>query len=280
MPTFSLVLPIHNQATRIRSILDSVVDMTVGSYELLLIVDGCTDNTLEYVQSWCEELSRPPNMTHLEVIVNPPPGLFETSCDNQGFRMATGTYIVELQADMKILTFGYNLILASPLEQYPDLLGVSGRCCHRLNASPGMEVGKLGSTVERPHTVLHTFDGFGTIFLSHTVNRGPLVLRRSMLQELGYLDEEHFVLGNDDHDLFTRAWVLKQWRCGFVPVEVYSPLEWGSTRMPRSKEAQAYLDRRKASEGRGFLTQNQSRVVYPGPERRSFRIARNLLSDS
>lgn len=271
-PTFSVILPIHNQAPILRSVLDSIVDMTVGSYEMILLLDGCTDASPTIVDEWRATAPCP-----VQVVSNPPPGRFETACDNQGFRLATGTYWIELQADMKLMTFGYNILLASPLEQYPDLIGVSGRCCHRLNASPGLEVGKLGATVERPHTVLHSFDGFGTIFLSHTVNRGPLALRASMVRELDYLDDAHYVLGSDDHDLFTRAWVLKQWRCGFVPVEVYSPLEWGSTRKPRSSEAQAYLDTRRPLEAGGFFAQHWARIVYPGPETRPFRIARSLL---
>lgn len=276
-PLFSVVMPIHNQASRIQLVLDSVVDMTLGTYELILIVDGCTDDTLERVQSWIAGLDRPARLTRLEVLVNPPPGKFETSCDNQGFRLATGTYLIELQADMKLLTLGYNILLASPLEQYPDLIGVSGRCCHRMNQSPGVNVGKLGTKVERPHEVLHSFDGFGTVVLSHTVNRGPLALRASMVRELNYLDEAHYVLGDDEHDLFARAWVFKQWRCGFVPVEVYSPLDWGSTRTPRSPEAQAYLDLRKAAEPGGFLRQYAQRLLLPNSETRPFRIARRLV---
>ena len=276
-PTFSVVMPIHNQASRIQEILDSVVDMTLGTYELILIVDGCTDDTLQRVEDWIAALDRPPRLTRIEVLVNPPPGKFETSCDNQGFRLATGTYLVELQADMKVLTLGYNVLLASPLEQYPDLIGVSGRCCHRVNSYPGVNVGKLGTAVERPHEILQSFDGFGTIVLSHTVNRGPLVLRASMVRELDYLDEDHYVLGDDEHDLFARAWVFKQWRCGFVPVEVYSPLHWGSTRSPRAPEAQAYLDTRLVRTRDGFWTKHCASIAYPESDRRPFRLARCLL---
>lgn len=276
-PRFSVVMPIHNQAPRIQLVLDSVVDMTLGTYELILILDGCTDNTPAQVQEWIAALDRPARLTRIEVLVNPPPGKFETSCDNQGFRTAKGTYLIELQADMKVLTLGYNILLASPLEQYPDLIGVSGRCCHRVNHSPGTNVGKLGTKVERPHEVLQSFDGFGTVFLSHTVNRGPLVLRASMVRELGYLDEDHYVLGDDEHDLFARAWVFKQWRCGFVPVEVYSPLDWGSTRAPRSPEAQAYLESRIQAEPGGFLFQHRAQIRYPPADTRPVRISRYLL---
>lgn len=269
-PTFSIVMPIHNQGNIIKRVLDSVVETTLGTYEIILILDGCTDNTADQVEEWKASLQSPPSV---HVIVNPT-GLFETTCDNQGFRAAKGKYIIEIQADMVILTLGYNILLVSPLEQYSDMIAVSGRCCHRLNHCPGTAVGKLGNKATSPHEILNDFQNHRKVFLSHTVNRGPLALRSSMLKELNYLDEEHYVLGEDEHDLFARAWVFKQWRCGFVPIEVYSPLEWGTSRKPRSAEAQAYLDRREKQKPYGFLYQNNARIVYPESEVREFRVAR------
>ena len=269
---FTVVIPIHNQESIIRMVLDSVVEMTVGSYELILILDGCTDNTPSIVRTWVQDHSS----LSIRVLENNP-GRFETSCDNQGFRLANREYIVEIQADMVLQTFGYNVLLASPLEQYPDMIAVSGRCCHGLNGNtPSISVGKLGPRVEFPHTVLPD----KTVYLSHTVNRGPLVLRTSMVRTLGYLDEDHYVLGNDEHDLFARAWYYHKWRCGFVPVEVYSPLNWGSTRKPRSSDAQSYLTARQANESTGFLALHRNTMTFPAPESREFKIQRRLLGEN
>lgn len=272
IPTFSVVMPIHNQEQIIRTVLDNVLEMTVGTYELILIVDGCTDTTPQIVTEWIETTSKPSGLVDIHCITNET-GLFETACDNQGFRLARGEYILEIQADMKILTFGYNVLLTSPLKQYPDMIAVSGRCCHRLNGSPGNNVGKLGAKASSPHEVLQSFDNYGKVFLSHTVNRGPIAIRTSMLRELNYLDEEHYVLGNDEHDLFARAWVFKQWRCGFVPIEVYSPLEWGSTRKARTPEVQAYLNERMKREADGFLFKNLDSIIFPNPQVRSFKVS-------
>lgn len=275
-PMFSVVMPIHNQEPIIQRVLNSVADMTVGYYELILILDGCADGTKDRILKWIETLNVPNYLVRIHVLENPE-GIFETSCDNQGFVLSRGKYIVEVQADMVILTFGYNILLASPLEQYDDLIGISGRCCHRINQSPGIHAGKMGELVSSPHAILQDFRAFGKVFLSHTVNRGPLVLRRSMVEELGFLDEAHYVLGDDEHDLFARAWIHKIWRCGFVPVEVYSPLEWGSTRKERTPEAQVYLDRRSANRVGGFLDKMRPTIPYPPQEVRDYRIAGSLV---
>lgn len=238
-PMFSIVMPIHNQGAIIYDVITKIFIHTCGLYDVFLILDGCTDNTRSEVLRAIE--TRPAELCRLTIVSNPE-GVFETSCDNLGFVNARGTYIVEIQADMLIQTSNYNGLLATPLEIYPDLIAVSGRCCHTLS-SPIQGVGKLGSKVEEPHNV--GFDRYNQIFLSHTVNRGPLVLRTSMLKELGYLDEPNFVLENDEHDLFYRAWTQKKWRTAFYPVEVYSPLSWGTTRKPRPAHVQAYLNSRR-----------------------------------
>ena len=238
-PTFSLVIPIHNQETIIYDVLTKVFIHTQGLYDLFLILDGCTDKSQQEVLRTIYHV--PKGLCQLTIVSNPQ-GIFETSCDNLGFVNARGKYIVEIQADMQIQTLGYNLLLAMPLEIYSDLIAISGRCCHTLT-NPISGMGKLGIRVEQPHNL--PFDKYNQIYLSHTVNRGPLVLRKSMLEELGYLDEYHFVLEDDEHDLFYRAWTQKKWRTAFYPIEVYSPLVWGSTRKGRPPHVQAYLESRK-----------------------------------
>jgi len=237
-PTYSLVMPIHNQASIIGEVLLRLFMNTEGLYEMFLIVDGCTDESREAVLGVLDRV--PTNLCKLTV-VSLAEGIFETSCDNLGFVNTTGRYIVEIQADMQILTPAYNRVLCTPLEIYPDLIGVSGRCCHTLSG-PFIGVGKTGTRVEQPHVI--PFSDTNRIYMLHTVNRGPLALRRSMLEELNYLDEQTFVLGDDEHDLFIRAWEQKKWRTAFCPVEVYSPLSWGSTRKARPQKVQDYLDSR------------------------------------
>lgn len=262
IPTFSVVMPIHNQAGVISRVLSSIVINTLGTYEMILIIDGCTDSTKQEVIEWIHTLNHPRNLVKIYVHENPV-GIFETSCDNQGFVLSRGDFIVEIQADMQILSIGYNITLTTPLVAFEDLIAVSGRCCHGLNSNTrACNAGKTGMATEAPH-VLNSFDCFNRLVMSHTVNRGPLVLRRSMVEALGYLDEKHYVLGDDEHDLFSRAWVEKQWRTGFVPVEVYSPQQWGSTRKGMPPDTRAYLTSREANRSGGFMVKNRHTIMYP-----------------
>jgi len=269
-PMFSIVMPIHNQENIVNRVLNSILQNTVGRYEIILIIDGCTDNTKMNVISWIEKIPNTKELVKILVFENIT-GIFETSCDNQGFIHSRGKYIVEIQADMGILTYGFNIILATPLELFDDLIAVGGRCCHGLNGlTPSINNGKMGGETEFPHQI--QFSQYNIVKLSHTTNRGPIVLSRTKLHELGYLDEEHYVLGDDDHDLFTRAYNQKRWRAGFIPIEVFSPSEWGSTRKSSSVEVRNYLSSREMKMKDGFLGKFRANFIYPIGEVRNMDI--------
>jgi hypothetical protein len=264
LPTFSVVMPIHNQGGILYDVLLKVFIHTHGLYDLFLILDGCTDESRTELLRAIEHA--PAELCQLTV-VSLAEGIFETSCDNLGFVNARAPYIVELQADMQIQTSNYNVLLALPLEVFPDLIAVSGRCCHSFSP-PYTGTGKLGAKAEEAHCL--PFSMYNQIFLSHTVNRGPLVLRREMVEALGYLNEQQFVLEDDEHDLFYRAWTQNQWRTAFFPIEVYSPLAWGSTRKARPAHVQAYLDSRRKPRPAYDLTR------LPKPETRWLSNAEQL----
>jgi FkbM family methyltransferase len=270
-PMFSIVMPIHNQETIIQSVITSILINTVGYYEIILIIDGCNDSTKQKVLELFnnEDVTRL-TLTRIRIIENVR-GIFETSSDNQGFIMSDGKYIIEIQADMRIMSYGYNVQLTTPMEIFDDIIGVSGRCCHSINNnSTSTNCGKLGTLADYPHK--SEFHQFNSVILSHTANRGPLAIRKSMLHKLGYLDEQHYVLDDSDHDLFMRAWHYNHWRVGFVPVEVFSPLKWGVTRKPRIQTETSYLDSRSTKTRNGFFHINREGFVYPSSDIRVFSL--------
>ncbi len=49
-PTFSILLPTHNRGDVVASAIDTVLHQTYSSFELLVVGDGCTDNTESVVK--------------------------------------------------------------------------------------------------------------------------------------------------------------------------------------------------------------------------------------
>ena len=55
-PFFSLILPAHNAAGRIRKALDSVRGQTFTDYELIVVCDDCQDNTAEIAREYTDRV--------------------------------------------------------------------------------------------------------------------------------------------------------------------------------------------------------------------------------
>jgi hypothetical protein len=230
----------------------------VGNYEVILIFDNCDDNSQDYLIRYFNTLSFSEIGIKRVLMIEQKSPVFETTCDNIGFRLSKGKYIIEIQADMKIITFGFNHILTKPFRIWDDIFAVSGRCTHGIMANNGMiyytgGVGKLGELVESPVNI--DFKFMNKIFILDTCNRGPIAFINERIKEIGYLDEQNFVLGDDDHDLMMRARYKKGWLCCHYPIEFYSPISLGSTRKEMNKENKEYLQNRKSRSNGGFLGQ-------------------------
>jgi glycosyltransferase involved in cell wall biosynthesis len=245
-PEFSIVIPIHNQENIIRHNLDAILHYTKGLYELILILDACSDKSEEVIRSWISS-AFPTNCVGCTVFKSITP-MFETAADNYGFRKSRGKYCLEIQADMEMTEDGYNLQLKRPFEVNSNVIGVSGRCSHKFDGTAC--IGRGGYAIELP---LDPSLNRNMFYINETCNRGPLLLDREKLMKLNFLDEENFYLDNSDHDLFARAWVEHKWICGYIPIDFKSPLMNGSTRKKRDALNTFYLNIRREKSNGGFL---------------------------
>jgi hypothetical protein len=263
LPEFSVVVPIHNQEKIIVTNLNSILHHMDGTFELILIIDASNDTTLETILEWIETVNCS-SLTKLIVILSVTP-LFETAADNIGFRLASAPLIMEIQADMRMTEKGFNRILERPFKKYENVIGVSGRCSHNFIHTNG--VGKIGVLVEKPYDPILSQNNF---YIFGTCNRGPLLLQKSKLKEIGYLDQANYFLDNSEHDLFARAFVQKNWICGYVPIEFASPIADGSTRKPRDTLNQMFYNEYKETKKGGFFKeylhlapQNNQPMILP-----------------
>jgi glycosyltransferase involved in cell wall biosynthesis len=75
--------------------------------------------------------------------------------------------------------------------------------------------------------------GQNKLYLGETIMRGPVIFDRTKYMQIGALNSKAFFQGFDDHDFCARA-LLLGYRVGYTPVRYSSPLEYGTTRKPRS----------------------------------------------
>ena len=90
----SIIVPVYNAGKFIEETMESVRKQTYADWELLLILDGCSDNSEQVIRQYCEKtkdarirmLCQPENMGAAEA-------------RNRGVREASGRYIAYIDAD-------------------------------------------------------------------------------------------------------------------------------------------------------------------------------------
>ena len=91
----SIVLTIHNKEWLVREVLDGIVNNTEGEYELIIVIDGCTDKTFDVVEDYFYGRE---DLCPYTIITTP--DVFETMANNSGLKLAKGEYVIIIQDDM------------------------------------------------------------------------------------------------------------------------------------------------------------------------------------
>ena len=269
----TFVVPVFNQEDFIRRCLDGIGENQSAPSDLVIIVDCCSDQTESAVLAFARQsASRFQRITVLRTTYP----LFETRCDNLGFLLSRGEYVVEVQSDIEILSGHFDQLLKVPMIEDPHIFSTSGRAGHwfgrllpkeeRRRRFPirnlmwrSLGFDRVGySTNASLETHSRPVRAPGRYARAETVVRGPLCFRRRDLLALGLLDEGNFFLGYDEYDLHARG-RARGLGCAYVPMQLNIPLAIGSTRQVRSglnREAYERL-RQRRSEGylAGFMRQ-------------------------
>ena len=259
---YTIVIPVFNQENIIIKNINSIINNTIGDYEIIIINDFSNDKTLEILKNFFinfEPINR--NFKRIRIIDTKWP-LFETKCDNIGFKLSKAKFVLEIQADMQMSIKGYDQILSKPFTKIKNLIAVSGRCAHFFDYKDDSDgTGKLGINIEKSIKELNLKNNYFYIF--DTCNRGPLLIDNSKLKEMNYLDERKYFLDNSEHDLMLRARLSKNYICGYFPIDFYAPLKFGSTRNRKIKlNFKSIIN---------FIEYKRLKIIYKRRERLDFR---------
>lgn len=89
-PTISVLLPVYNSSAYLTSAVESILKQTFTDFELLLINDGSTDNSLSLMQSFKDARIR---------LIDNEKNIGLTATLNKGIELARGKYIARMDAD-------------------------------------------------------------------------------------------------------------------------------------------------------------------------------------
>ena len=115
----SVVVPIYNAEQYLADCVQSVINQTYTNWELLLVDDGSEDQSGKIADRYCQTDDR------IRVIHKENSGVSSTR--NLGIDIATGDYIMFLDADDELTADSLEKLLITALENNADI--VAGRCC-------------------------------------------------------------------------------------------------------------------------------------------------------
>jgi glycosyltransferase involved in cell wall biosynthesis len=228
----SIILTIHNKEWLIEQVLDGIMRNTKGDYEIIVVLDGCTDKSSDIVNDFLSTT----NITHTIITT---PDVFETRANNSGLKNAKGDYVIIVQDDMIIKESGWNLRMQKPFDAFDDVFAVTSRTAHNWKLNPNtIHLGMIENLDNCWCDIcIHTEHADRSniprdIFaVRASVNRGPLMIDHSDLKKLNYFDEKFSPQDMDDHDLIYRMHKELGKVCGCYWIDFESKDEWGGTRV-------------------------------------------------
>jgi glycosyltransferase involved in cell wall biosynthesis len=167
-PLISIIIPAHDEQDYIRRTLEAARQQTFGRFEVIVVCNGCTDQTAEIAREWCDQ-----------VIVLPERGL--SRARNLGARAARGKMLIFLDADTLLQSDALEIIseqftrehAAGTLRGTPDL------------SRPG-------------YRVMYFLKNFQHRFGLHEGSSGIILCWRDQFLRSGGFDEALHVTENSD----------------------------------------------------------------------------------
>ena len=208
IPAISIVMPVYNSALYLKECMDSIISQSFKDFELIVLDDGSTDNSVEILQSYKD--------SRIQLVL----------CEhdfirtlNRGINMAKGKYIARMDAD--------DIMCTNRLEVEHDFMEKNP-----LIDVCGSSVQFFGERNQRPAIFTHHND-IASILIQYGCFFHPtIIMRRKKIAET-YLSNEKQELYNpaykyaEDYHLWTDM-VIKGFKFANIPqVLLYQRLSEG-----------------------------------------------------
>jgi len=182
MPSVSVIIPTYNRAPKVVRAISSVLCQTFNDYEIIVVDDGSTDSTKPAIAQFDECITYIAHSSNLGV----------SAARNTGIRRSSAPFIAFLDSDdywlPKKLAAHMEFFRTHPYAQACQTDEIWIRKGHRVN--PKKKHLKPSGDIFEPSLKLCL------------VSPSAVMLRRSLLEEVGLFDEDLMVC--EDYDLWLR----------------------------------------------------------------------------
>ena len=249
-PTVTTVLPCYNGAFFLARSIDSVIAQTFTDWELIIVNDCSTDNSLEIMQRYADEDSR-------IRIINNEHNLKLPGALNRGFSEAKGKYLTWTSHDNRM---GPTMLeeFVSYLDNNPDK-GLVTACYAAFSLKTGEQLYEVHHS--DPQLYLPLFNCVCYAFM----------YRREVLETVGDYDTTLFLV--EDYDYWVRIW--QKYPVGKIyKVLYYTGVGDDTLTLSRKKEIAEKLVEMRL---RYFSAFDKALIGHPDLQRRLYNsIADNL----
>lgn len=236
-PLFSVVIPTYNRAAFVGETLASVFAQTFADFEIIVVDDGSTDGTAEFIRGLNAAI-------RLICTANGGPG----AARNRGVREARGRYVAFLDSDDLWLPWTLG-VFAEAIATFNSPIILSGSF---VQISRECEVAAI---VRGPLKMLCFDDYLGASRKSYSTGSGTCVFSRQAVLATPFLEDR---FNGEDHDVMLRLGT----RRGFVWIE--SPSTLAYRRHPQSET----YNPTSGAMGILRLLRRERERVYPGGQTR------------
>ena len=115
-PFVSIIIPTYNRAARIPQTLDSIFEQTYKNFEVIIVDDGSTDNTLQVLNEYSAKACQ--KQIKFKVLSQKNAGA--PAARNNGLKNATGEYVVFFDSDDIMLPERIEIQIKIMLEENSD----------------------------------------------------------------------------------------------------------------------------------------------------------------
>ena len=175
-PLITVLMTVYNGGNYLKSSIDSVLQQTFKDFELLIINDKSTDDSLGIIQSYQTKDSR--IVVHSNSV-----NIGQTKSLNMGLNLARGTYVARMDADDLVFP-DWLTKLSMFLHGNPDIAVVSAKAVV-INGSKGL-VRILNTPTEWPQILLKSLT-------FSPINHVGSLMRKDIILQVGRYDENYHV---------------------------------------------------------------------------------------
>ncbi len=210
MPLISIIIPNYNGAEHLEVCLKSISLQTISDYELIVVDNGSTDNSISLIHSQSQEIA--------VYQLNENKGF--AAAVNYGITKSNGRYIALLNNDIELDT-NWLSKLVEVLESNNELGSVA---CKMLNYFDRSTIDAAGDVLTKAGNIIGRGFGEKDIGQYNTINyvfgacAGAGMYRRKVFDDVGFYDEDYFAWFEDaDHSFRSQMFGYK---CQYVPTAI------------------------------------------------------------